>query len=98
MLNGKVMITNSVVGLIKKIYLNKMSYFPEPYTPSKNKRKGGSDLSNYGTKSDLKGATGIDTSKTAKEVDLVNLKSNINKLNIDKSETITANLKKISRK
>ena len=60
-MNEKVMITNSVVGLIKKIYLNKMSYFPEPYTPSKNKTKGGSDLSNYGTKSDLKGAT----SKTA---------------------------------
>ena len=31
-----------------------MSYFPEPYTSSKNKIKVRLDLSNYVTKSDLK--------------------------------------------
>ena len=31
-----------------------MSYFPEPYTCSKNKIKVRRDLSNYATKSDLK--------------------------------------------
>ena len=34
-------------------------------------------LSNYPTNSDLKNATGIDTSKFAKKVDFTRLKSNI---------------------
>ena len=33
-------------------------------------------LPNYATKADLKTATGIDTSKFSKKVDLANLKSN----------------------
>ena len=37
MSNGKVMIIPLTVGLIKKISLYKMSYFPEPYTRGKNK-------------------------------------------------------------
>ena len=35
MSNGKVMMIYLSVGLIKKILLYKMSYFPEPYTCSK---------------------------------------------------------------
>ena len=35
------------------------------------------DLSNYATKSDLKSATGVDTSKFDKKGDLANLKSNV---------------------
>ena len=35
------------------------------------------DLSNYATKADLKNATGVDTSKFGKKVDLANLKSQI---------------------
>ena len=35
------------------------------------------DLSNYATKPDLKNATGVDTSKFSKKVDLANLKSQI---------------------
>ena len=42
------------------------------------------DLSNYATKTDLKNATGIDTSPFPKKVDLVSLKSNVDKLDIDK--------------
>ena len=42
------------------------------------------DLSNYATKSDLKNATGVDTSKFAKNVNLANLKSNVDKSSIDK--------------
>ena len=37
------------------------------------------DLTNYATKSDLKNATGFDTSKIAKDVDFASLKSNIDK-------------------
>ena len=35
MSNGKVMIIHLIVGLTKKILLNKISYFPEPYDHSK---------------------------------------------------------------
>ena len=41
-------------------------------------------LSYYATKADLKNAVGVDTSTFAKKVDLVNLKSEIDKLDIDK--------------
>ena len=65
-----------------------MSYLPEPYSPSKSKIKVEVDLSNYAIKSDFKGATGIDTSKFAKEIDLVILKSDVDKLEttVDLSE------------
>ena len=51
-------------------------YFSEP------KFSGGTKkvelyLSNYATKSDLKNATGIDTSKFAKKIDFASLKSNV---------------------
>ena len=39
MLNGKATIILLIIGLVKKILLNKMSYFPEPYTHSKSKLK-----------------------------------------------------------
>ena len=42
------------------------------------------DLSNYATKMDLKNATGIDTSSFAKKFDLAKLKSNVDKLDVDK--------------
>ena len=38
------------------------------------------DLFNYSTKADLKNATGVDTSKFAKKVDLAHLKSDVDKL------------------
>ena len=57
-------------------------YFPEPKSLEKVKFE--LDLSNYATKTDLKNATGIDTSSFAKKVDLANLKSNVDKLDIDK--------------
>ena len=42
------------------------------------------DLSNYETKADLKNATGVYTSKFAKKVELANLKSNVDLLDLDK--------------
>ena len=46
------------------------------------------DLSNYVTKADLKTATGVDISKFAKKVDLAHLKSNVDKLDIDKLKNV----------
>ena len=70
------MIILLTVGLIKKISLYKVSYFPEPYTHSKNKIKVELDLSYYATKTDLINTTDVDASKFAKKDDLANLKSN----------------------
>ena len=44
------------------------------------------DLSNYATKEFLKNAAGVDTSDFAKKTDLANLKSDVDKLYIDKSK------------
>ena len=53
------------------------------------------DLSNYVIKADLKNAAGVDTSKFAKKVNLVSLKSEIDKLDIDKLETAPVDLSKL---
>ena len=63
MLNGKATIILLTVDLIKKIQLYKMSYFPEPYTCSKNKIKVELSSSNYATKSDLTNATRVKRTK-----------------------------------
>ena len=47
MWNGKVMIIHLIVGLMKKILLYKMSYFPESALTNKIKIKFDLDLSNY---------------------------------------------------
>ena len=49
------------------------------------------DLSNYVTKADLKNAAGVDASKFAKKVDLANLKSKVDKLDIDKLKNVPTN-------
>ena len=66
-------------------------YFPEPKS-SGGKVKVELDLSNYETKADWKNATGVDTSKFAKKVDLANLKSNVDKLDINKFKNVSSGL------
>ena len=82
MLNLKATIVLLIVGLIKKT-IQISEYFP------KSKSLGGRvkvelDLSNYTTKADFKNATGVDTSKSAKKVDLAILKNEVDKLDIGK--------------
>ena len=49
-------------------------------------------MSNYATKADLKNATGVDASKFTKKVDLTNLKSKVDKLDIEKLRSLPTNL------
>ena len=56
------------------------------------------DLSNYETKPDLKNAAGIDTSKFAKKDDLVSLKSNVDKLDVDKWKNVPTILRNLKSK
>ena len=60
-------------------------YFPKPF----NSHFGDSikvniDLSNYATKTDLKNVTQVDTSSFALKTNLTNLKTEVDKLDIDK--------------
>ena len=56
------------------------------------------DLSNYATKADLKYATGANTLKLAKKIDLANLKSDVDKLDIDKLKNLPTNLNNMESK
>ena len=56
------------------------------------------DLSNYGTKSDLKNATGVDTSKFAKKLHLDNLEYIVDELAIDRLKTLPTNLSNFKSK
>ena len=62
-------------------------YFSEPKS-SGGRVKVELNLSSYAIKADLQNTTAADTSKFAKRVDLANLKSNIDKLNIDKLKNV----------
>ena len=72
-------------------------YFPE------SKSFGGQvkvelDLSNYATKTDLKNATGLGTWSFAKKVDLPSLKSDADKLDIDRLKNLPTNLNNLKGK
>ena len=73
-------------------------YFPKPYEPFGGDINVKVDLSNYATKSDLKNATGIDTSKLAAKSALVSLKVEFDKLDIDKLKSVPSNLRNLKSK
>ena len=64
----------------------------------RGKKKVELDLSNFATKTDLKNAIGINTSSFAKNVDVADSKSNIDKLDIDKLKNIATNLSNLKSK
>ena len=53
-------------------------------------------MSNYATKTDLKNVTHLDTSSFALKTNLANLKTEVDKLDIDKLVPIPVNLSKLS--
>ena len=63
-------------------------YFPEP---KYSRRRVKVEL-------DFKNATGVDTSNFAKKVDLAGLKSNVDKLDIDKLKNLSSNLNNLESK
>ena len=71
-------------------------YFRQPISLG-GKVKVELDLSNYAANADLKNATEVDTSKFAKKVDLINLKSNVDKLDIDKLKNVPTNFKQFEK-
>ena len=61
-----------------------MSFFLAPFNHSENKIKEELNLSIYKTKSDLKIATGIDTSNFAEKADPAVFRLDVDQLDIDK--------------
>ena len=61
-----------------------MSYYSEPDIHIRDKVKVVLDLSNYATKKELELSTGIDTSDLVVWKDLIDLKAEVDKLDINK--------------
>ena len=72
-------------------------YFPKPFNSHfGDGRKVKIDLSNYATKTDIKSISHVDTSNFALKTNLANLKTEVNKLDIDKLVPIPVYLSKLS--
>ena len=67
-------------------------YFLKPFEPFAGDINIKVNLSKYAIKADLKNTTGVDTSSFAKKADLANLKSHLDKLDIDQLKTISDDL------
>ena len=112
MLNGRVMIIHLIAGLIKKTLCDsivrvsktlvafqriKMSkYFPKPFRSFGRNINVKVDLSNYATKADIKNISHVDTSSFALKSNLANLKTEVNKLDINKLAPVPTDLSKLS--
>ena len=71
-------------------------YFPKPYEPFGGDINVKVDLSNYATKSDIKNISHVDTSSFALKTNLTSLKTEVDKLHIDKLVTLPVDLSKLS--
>ena len=71
-------------------------YFPKPYKPFGTDIKVKVDLSNYATKTDIKNISHIDTSSFALKTNLANLKTEVDKLEIDKLAPVPVDFSKLS--
>ena len=96
MSNGKVIIIHLIVGLIKKTLYKMSQYFPKPYEPFGGDINVKVDLSNYATKADIKNISHVDTSSFALKTNLANLKTEVDKLDINKLAPVPADLSKLS--
>ena len=71
-------------------------YFLEPYEPFGQDINVKVDLSNYATKADIKNISHVDTSSFALKTNLANLKTEVDKLGIDKLVPVPVDLSKLS--
>ena len=71
-------------------------YFPTPFRSFGGNITVKVDLSNYATKTDLKIVTHVDTSRFALKTNLANLKTEVDKLDLDKLAPVPVDLSKLS--
>ena len=70
--------------------------YPEPYRPFGGNIKVKVDLSNYATKTDIKNISNVNTSSFALKTNLSHLKSEVDKLDINKLVPVPVDLSKLS--
>ena len=73
-------------------------YFPKPHEPFWGDIDAKVYLSNYATKSDVKSATGIDTSTLPAKCCFTSLKVEANKLDIEELKSVPTNLSNLKSK
>ena len=71
-------------------------YFPKPFTSSGGNMNVKVDLSNYVTKADIKNITHVDTSSFALKTNSASLKTEVDKVEIDKLKPVSVDLSKLS--
>ena len=71
-------------------------YFPKPYEAFSGDINVKVYLSNYATKADIKNILHVDTSSFAFKINLANLKTEVDKLDIDKLVPVPVDLSKLS--
>ena len=80
-----------------QFYCIKISqYFPKTYEPFGGDTNVKLDLSNYPTKADIKNISHADTSSFALKTNLANLKTEVDKFDIDKLVPVPVGLSKLS--
>ena len=96
MSNGKDTTIHLIVGLIKKTSYKNVSIFPKPFRSFGGNINVKIHLSNYTTKTDLKNVTHDDTSNFALKPNWACLKTEVDKLDIDKLAPVPFDLSKLS--
>ena len=71
-------------------------YFPKPYKPFGGDINVKVDLSNYATKTDIEDISHVDTSSFALKANLASLKTEVDKLDIDKLVPVPVDFSKLS--
>ena len=71
-------------------------YFPKPFRSFGRNINVKVDLSNYATKADIKNISHVDTSSFALKTNLANLKTEVDKLDINKLVPVPTDLSKLS--
>ena len=79
----------------KRVYYRMSTYYP-PYKSSSNNIKVELDLTNYAKKTDLNNITHVDTSSFASKTNLAVLKSEVDKIDVDKLNTARVDLAKLT--
>ena len=81
-----------IVGSIKRTLYKMSQYFPKPYEPFSGDINVKIGLSDYATKDDIKNITHVDTLSFALKTNVANLKTEVDKLDIDKLKGLPNNL------
>ena len=82
-----------IVGVIVESHIKMSQYFPKPFKRFRGNINVKTDLSNYATKTGLKN---VDTASFALKTNLASLKTEVNKLDIDKLAPVPVDMSKLS--